>query len=347
MLTKNLPSKFFRTLSTFGALFLILTLSSAYGTAANKTKILFQFTGSDGSDPFAGPTLDAAGNIYGTTVYLDGTDGAGTVFKLTQNSDGSWTETVLTDFSAGGENPSAPVIFDTAGNLYGTTTFGGEFGVGTVFELSPNLDGSWTETVLHNFTGADGAYPDNGPLVFDSAGNLYGTTFYQAGVGNVFELSPNPGGQNLSKGGGKGKSMGQRPIAERCLVRGPNLLRESRIGTHCSARPPPHLREAEPRPEETVPADRASKAVEQTHEPGIECRHGGSEHAQRICDPEHASLPERTCLVEVGKGHRPQSLRRCSEAGTSRGHAESKAEGESDQGTCRRVGAGAVLDPAS
>jgi site-specific recombinase XerD len=103
----------------------------------------------------------------------------------------------------------------------------------------------------------------------------------------------------------------------------------------------------QPKHEESVPANGASKAVERTHEPGIECRHGGPEHEQPIGIPGHVPLPEPTPLVEVGKGYRAHSLRRCSEAGTSGSHAGSKAEGESDQGTGGRVEAGALLDPAS
>jgi hypothetical protein len=101
------------------------------------------------------------------------------------------------------------------------------------------------------------------------------------------------------------------------------------------------------KPDGSVPAKEASEAVEKAPEPGIECRHGGSEHERPICDSKHVSLPERTQLVEVGKGHRPQNLRRCCEAGTSGRHAESKGDGEPDQGTCGRVGIGTLLDPAS
>jgi site-specific recombinase XerD len=98
---------------------------------------------------------------------------------------------------------------------------------------------------------------------------------------------------------------------------------------------------------ESIPAGGASSAIEKTYEPEIECRHGGSEYEQPICNPKQVSVPERADLVEVGKGHRPQSLRRCSKAGTSASHAGNKAEGEPDQGTPGRMGVGALLDPAS
>ena len=99
--------------------------------------------------------------------------------------------------------------------------------------------------------------------------------------------------------------------------------------------------------EESVPENGATRAVERVHEPGIECRHGGPEYEQPICDLKHVSIPQRTRVGEVGKDHRPQTLRRCSEAGTSGRFAGNKAEGEPDQGTSERVGVGALFDPAS
>lgn len=99
--------------------------------------------------------------------------------------------------------------------------------------------------------------------------------------------------------------------------------------------------------DESVPETGAGDAVERACEQGIECRHGGSERERAICDPKRISLPERAELVEVGKGHRPESLRRCSEAGTSASHAGRKTDGKPNQGTRKRVGAGGLLDPAS
>jgi uncharacterized repeat protein (TIGR03803 family) len=104
------------------------------------------------------------------------------------------TETVLYNFTGGsdGGNPRSSLIFDAAGNLYGTTNGGGVFGAGTVFELSPNGSGGWSETVLYSFTGgADGSNPYSN-MIFDSVGNLYGTTYEGGanGLGVVFELSP-------------------------------------------------------------------------------------------------------------------------------------------------------------
>ena len=99
--------------------------------------------------------------------------------------------------------------------------------------------------------------------------------------------------------------------------------------------------------EGSVPTNQGNGAVEKKHEPGIKCGHGGPEHEHPICDPKHVSLSERTHVVEVGKGHRPQTRRRCSEAGTSGRFAANKAEGEADQRTSESLGVGALLDPAS
>jgi uncharacterized repeat protein (TIGR03803 family) len=155
----------------------------------------------DGIGPGAGLTFDKAGNLYGTTTE-GGSANGGTVFKLTPNLDGSWTESVLHSFGVGhdGADPTG-LTFDAAGNLYGTTQYGGRgaLGSGTVFKLTPNQDGSWTENVLYYFCSLmncqDGKEP-YGTLIFDQLGNLYGTTveggFNDLGV--VFKLTPNGGG---------------------------------------------------------------------------------------------------------------------------------------------------------
>jgi uncharacterized repeat protein (TIGR03803 family) len=165
-------------------------------------KTLHNFNTLDGSSPQSGLTMDAAGNLYGTTAE-GGTYGAGEVFELRPNGSGGWTETVLYSFTGGadGSTPfSSGVIFDSSGNLYGTTVTGGAKNKGAVFELSPAATG-WSERVLYSFrSGNDGALPYAG-LVFDPAGNLYGAT-YQGGhysVGTVFELSPSGHGQWTEK----------------------------------------------------------------------------------------------------------------------------------------------------
>ncbi len=130
--------------------------------------------------PYAGLIFDAAGNLYGTTYVAAALTTCGTVFELTPKAGGGWTEKVLHSFNLNGTDgayPYASLIFDAAGNLYGTTSAGGTHGNGTVFELSPKQGGGWTEKVLHSFRIAarTGMRPQAG-LIFDAAGNLYGTT---------------------------------------------------------------------------------------------------------------------------------------------------------------------------
>jgi len=161
-------------------------------------------TGSaDGSAPESDLTRDVAGNLYGTT-NLGGGDcggrGCGTVFMI----DPQGQETVLHSFtgSPDGAYPStAAVLLDNSGNIYGTTSSGGTYGNGTVFELSPSGSG-WQENILYNFTGgADGLGPLAG-VIQDAAGNLYGNTgeggsyagSCSFGCGVVFELSPTGSG---------------------------------------------------------------------------------------------------------------------------------------------------------
>lgn len=161
----------------------------------------FSYDGTDGAYPVAGLVFDQAGNLYGTTSY--GPNNSGVVFQLTPGSDGNWTETIAL---AGAGQFQTGLVIDAAGNLYGVSEGGGTADMGTVFRLSRNGNGSWTETTLHNFHGgSDGGYPA-GALIFDPAGNLYGTTvfggggkdcqiFSTSGCGTVFELLPNPSGK--------------------------------------------------------------------------------------------------------------------------------------------------------
>ena len=127
--------------------------TSSYGTVFELTPgadggqtetVLYSFSGADGASPAAGLVFDAAGNLYGTTES-GGASGAGTVFELARPATAGepWTETVLHDFGSGtdGTAPQSSLIFDAAGNLYGTTRSGGAFGGGTVFELTPDLAG--------------------------------------------------------------------------------------------------------------------------------------------------------------------------------------------------------------
>ncbi len=151
-----------------------------------------------GTNPTGGLTLDAAGNLYGTT-YWGGPGLYGTVFELIPGAGGSWTEKLLYGFpdndGAEGSNPAyGSLIFDAAGNLYGTASYGGGVspGGGTVFAMRPTAGGRWAYKVLHTFgTGTDGSNPGAG-LIFDAAGNLYGTTWQggASGSGAVFEIKP-------------------------------------------------------------------------------------------------------------------------------------------------------------
>src|SRR5271157_110097 len=182
------------------AIFTVTLLVTSTWAATNwSEKVLHSFNnnGTDGALPYAGLIFDAAGNLYGTT-WLAGTYGYGTVFELTPTAGGGWTEQVLHSFGNGtdGNQPVAGLIFDAAGNLYSTTVGGGDYDYGTVFELTPAAGGGWTEQVLHSFgNGTDGASPYAG-LIFDAAGNLYGTTYLGGtyGYGTVFELTPAAGG---------------------------------------------------------------------------------------------------------------------------------------------------------
>ena len=179
-------------------------LFAASALADDQAKILHAFGNyPDGSGPSA-LIFDADGNLYGTTNTGGRFDscggGCGTVFELKPTADGEWMEMILYHFRglADGGNPSGPLIFDAAGNLYGTTNGGGAFSGGTVFKLSRREGGGWSETVLHSFgNGADGVSPSGG-LTFDAAGNLYGETTcggsYWYYGGTVFELSPNENG---------------------------------------------------------------------------------------------------------------------------------------------------------
>jgi len=191
---------------------LIPTLLVASSWAAPHEKVLYSFKDNgidgtiDGKNPAAGLIFDASGNLYGTTAFGGCSDpfGCGTVFELTPTVGGKWQELVLHRFDeSDGFLPRAGLIFDASGNLYGTTfTGGGDSDAGTVFELTPTASGEWGEKVLHGFNlYTDGFYPSAG-LIFDTSGNLYGTTWEGGpsnGLGTVFELTPKAGGDWTEK----------------------------------------------------------------------------------------------------------------------------------------------------
>lgn len=153
---------------------------------AGSETVLYTFTGGrDGEWPQAALIMDAAGNLYGTTLYGGNPNcysgqGCGTVFKV----DPSGHETVLLSFTGGSDGavPAASLIMDQQGNLYGTTVNGGAYGWGTVFKLNP----SGNETVLYSFTGGNDGKQPMGGLVMDAANNLYGTTYGGGASNNCF-----------------------------------------------------------------------------------------------------------------------------------------------------------------
>ena len=178
----------FANIRLAAALIIVMFAAMAIPSAQAQTfSVLYNFDGaSHGGDPYASLMRDAAGNLYSTAGYGGGASFSGGVFKVAPDG----TETMLYDFTGGADGafPFSPVVRDSAGNLYGTTSQGGSANAGVVFKVDP----SGTETVLHSFTGgADGIIPVGG-LVRDKAGNLYGTTS-QGGTSNdgiIFKISP-------------------------------------------------------------------------------------------------------------------------------------------------------------
>jgi uncharacterized repeat protein (TIGR03803 family) len=194
-----------------GTIFQLKKHSSSYTFSP-----LYSFQGGEDGEFSARPlTRGPNGTYYGTTTgggegtcSFYGVSECGVVFNAGPTAQPPRTpllqfrEDVLYRFTGGsdGGNPFSTVVFDQAGNIYGTTSSGGSHGLGTVFELSPAGGGTYTETVLYSFAGGtDGANPYDG-VVFDTAGNLYGTTVYgggaticQSGCGTVFKLSPSGG----------------------------------------------------------------------------------------------------------------------------------------------------------
>ncbi|MGA2695580.1 MAG: choice-of-anchor tandem repeat GloVer-containing protein [Terriglobales bacterium] len=219
-------------MSVLGRLVCVVVAMSTLSLGQAQYKVLWSFgsIANDGTNPVSNLTTDSAGNLYGTTAYggsglAGGESGlGGTVFELSPQSDGTWSETILYNFCsltgcADGQTPMAGLVLDAEGNLYGTTQMGGipcprGGSCGVVFELSPPLSSpagtAWTENVLYNFCSllqgnlcVDGDYPFS-QLIFDTAGNLYGTT--SAGgssngggdAGVAFELSPRAKGWEYS-----------------------------------------------------------------------------------------------------------------------------------------------------
>jgi hypothetical protein len=171
---------------------------------------IYQFVGgTDGMSPIGNLTVDSVGRLYGPTLYGGGfvlTFGYGTVFQVSQDSGGAWSETVVYRFMGleDGGLPQSAVTFDSAGNLYGSNFAGGTSvagnGGGVIFELTPSLSGTWTETTIHSFLGSPDGEFGLGQLLSDNNGNFYGTTWFggthnnstscDGGCGTVFTFRP-------------------------------------------------------------------------------------------------------------------------------------------------------------
>lgn len=162
------------------------------GQASGRVLYAFQAPLPSCFGPGASLIPDARGNLYGTTSG-GGANGQGCVFELSPTA-GGWVESVLWNLSGQGYSGGA-LVFDKVGNLYGMSG-GGAYNAGAVFELSPSLDG-WTEAILHSFGSGNDGWDPQSNLIFDNAGNLYGTTENSGGTrrgGTVFKLSPGPDG---------------------------------------------------------------------------------------------------------------------------------------------------------
>ena len=202
------PAKPAWTVTILCAAAFLVALASTTAQAQYTQSVLYNFCPHsgcmDGGNPTGTPILDAHGNIYGV-ASIGGANNEGAVYELTQ-SGGTWGESVLYSFCPqsgclDGKEPYYPLVFDSQGNLYGTTLSGGSSNGGVVYELSPppGGNGPWTETVLYNIclvTCPDGEQFIGG-LAIDSHGNLYGAA-EQGGsnhnTGLIFELSPGGGG---------------------------------------------------------------------------------------------------------------------------------------------------------
>jgi uncharacterized repeat protein (TIGR03803 family) len=180
----------------------------AQGTAGQWTeRLLWSFTeGLDGAIPRGGAILGSEGKVYATSSMNGGLNGNGTVIELTPTKGGPYKEKTLTNLPDGNGGPTAGVTPDGAGNFFGTTSVDGQYGFGTVYEITPKSAGGWKVNILYNFpTGhvfggtAFGAAPSG--LIFDASGNLYGETGYGGASGNgmIFELSPGANGSWVEK----------------------------------------------------------------------------------------------------------------------------------------------------
>jgi len=177
--------------------------------------VLYRFDPQYGKDETDGYSSDwplilgPTGNLYGVTAYggnysgcsVQNAGGCGTVYELVSEGNGKWQEHVLhrfAQFKNDGEAPDTGVVMDSAGNLYGTTSYGGKYQNGTIYELTRDKAGHWKESILFDFpTVADGGGPV-APVIVDAKGNLYGMAGGGGGTcscGVVFKLAPRANGK--------------------------------------------------------------------------------------------------------------------------------------------------------
>jgi uncharacterized repeat protein (TIGR03803 family) len=227
----------------FGTVFKLTPTGSGGYTESVLYSFCSQISCTDGSSPVSGLILDASGNLYGTAG--GGSENRGVVFELSPGGGGAYSYSVLYDFCpqagcADGWGPqTGGLILDTIGNLYGTTNEGGSAGNGTVFELTANGSGGFTERVLYSFqAGVDGNTPMAG-LIRDAGGNLYGTTEHggSGSFGTVFKLTPNGSGGYTEKvvfsfpNVGNGESLGgAEPLAGLIMDASGNLYGTTSAG---------------------------------------------------------------------------------------------------------------------
>ena len=179
-------------LNKAATLLFVLAMSLTAATATT-TNVIFSCEEDEGEYADTDLETDNAGNIYGTTV-LGGDFGGGTVFQLSPTANG-WVHTVLYSFTGGadGGEPYKGVTLDRKGNLYGTAVTGGsgncEGGCGVVYKLS-NTGGTWTQTVIHAFTGGDDGSGPGARVTVDRAGNVYGMapTGGVYGLGTIYKI---------------------------------------------------------------------------------------------------------------------------------------------------------------
>ena len=223
---------------------------AASSLAVGSETVLHTFVNAgDGSLPFGGLTLDAKGNLYGTTDTGGLPEfGDGTVYQLKPDASGGFAFKTIHVFSqrtGDGGNPAGSVVFDQAGNLYGTTSNGG-VGCGIVYELSPpTTGGTWKETILHKFQGNKDGCNSSGVVILDEAGDLFGATasgggglnntFCNNGCGTVFELTKLANGKFTEKVIHRftGENAdGRNPLGGLVFDKSGNLWGTTQVGGH-------------------------------------------------------------------------------------------------------------------